>query len=85
MHYFQKISLRGFDDEMIVIIHENITVDENSVATVIIIKDCQELFSIPIIKEDFLPLIASTGDVIKSPIVFYSKRPSHEQLYIKIR
>jgi hypothetical protein len=64
MHHFQKVPLGGFEDEMIVIIHENITMNEDPVTVMVILKYSLEPFPIPIIKEDFLPLISSAGDVI---------------------
>jgi hypothetical protein len=44
----------------------------------IILKDVDKFYPIPIIPENVLPFVPSTGDVIQSGGIFYSNRPTHK-------
>ena len=49
-----------------------------SQTVMIILKDVDKFYPIPIIPENVLPFVPSTGDVIQSGGIFYSNRPTHK-------
>jgi hypothetical protein len=46
------------------VIHQHITVDQNSITVMIIHKDLEEFYPVPIFEEDLLSFVSSAGDVI---------------------
>jgi hypothetical protein len=56
---------------MVVIIHQYITMNQDSIAIIIVLKYFKQLFSIPILKEYLLSLVPPTGNLIQTPSVLY--------------
>ena len=76
-HPHGEVSIRGLDQQMVVIAHQAISVAEPMVAVVNALKDIQECFAVRLGTKDGLPFIASAGDMIKGTGIFYAKGTSH--------
>jgi len=81
MHDLQEIPLGGFQDEMIMVVHQDIGMNQDTIAIMVILHEAKELYPVLCIKKDFSPLIPTAGNMIQSPRIFNPKRSSHS-LYI---
>jgi hypothetical protein len=70
---------------MIVIVHQNIGVDQNSITIMIISQDTQEFSPIPLIKKYLPSFVPSTRNVVQRSQIFYSYRPSHSTHHITVK
>jgi len=59
------------------VIHQDIAVDQNSITVMVILKDLEEFYPVPIFQEDVFSFVSSTGDVIQSGRIFYPDWSSH--------
>jgi hypothetical protein len=46
------------------VIHQDIAVDQNSITVMVILKDLEEFYPVPIFEEDVLSFVSSAGGVI---------------------
>ncbi len=49
---------------MIKVIHQNLTVDQNSIAVMVILMDLKEFHPVPIVQEDCLSFVSSADDMV---------------------
>ena len=76
-HAEGKVSVRRFNQQMIVVVHETVGVADPIVAFIDVLKGVQEVNTILVVFEDGLFLIAAGGDVINSAGIFYAKGTGH--------
>ena len=72
VHDLQQVSLGSLKCEMIVIAHENKTVNDHVKAVVIILQKSKESFPVRILQEDVPLLVASASYVVKCTRILYS-------------
>ncbi len=77
MHHFQKVPFRCLQEQVIMVIHQNIAVNQNSITVVIVLEDIEEFHPVPILQENVLLFVSSAGDVIQRGRIFYPNRPTH--------
>ena len=82
VHYLEKISFGCLEDEVIMIVHQNIGMDQNPVAIMIIGQNAQEVCTILLIQKYLPPLVPPTRNVVQRPIEFYSYRSSHNPYHV---
>ena len=75
MHGLGKICLGGFCEQMIMISHQTVSMDDDVITNRKIFKVSQEPFSIPVGGKDGVSFITSLDDVIISSGVFDPQWP----------
>jgi hypothetical protein len=81
MHDLQEIPLGCFQDEMIMVVHQDIGMNQDTKAIMVILHEAKELYPVLCIKKDFSPLIPTAGNMIQSSRIFNPNSSSHS-LYI---
>jgi hypothetical protein len=81
MHDLQEIPLGGFQDEMIMVVHQDIGMNQDTIAIMVILHEAKELYPVPCIKKDSSPLIPTAGNMIQGSRIFNPNSSSHS-LYI---
>jgi hypothetical protein len=71
-HSDRKVSLRSFYQQMVMIVHEAISVAHPMIPFINVLKEIQETFPIFIIQKDGSLLIPPAGNVIDCTSEFYS-------------
>ena len=71
MHHLQQVPLGSLKCEMIVIAHENKTVNHQLEAVVVIFQESKESFPVRILQEDILLLVSSAGHVVQCARILY--------------
>jgi hypothetical protein len=70
VHDSAEVAFRCFDQEVIVVAHEDVTVEEISVFFLGFFQVCLEFLIIGFGMKDFLTLIPAAGHMIKRPRIF---------------
>jgi hypothetical protein len=73
-HAERKIPVRGFDEEMVVVVHETVGMTVPVVAFVDMLQRTKEVLAVLVILEHGLLFVATRGDVVDSDWVFDTKR-----------
>lgn len=68
-HSFGQVSIRRFNDQMIVVIHQAISMADQMKSFVDLSKCVQEKFTITIVLEDRFALVSARRDMIKRTVV----------------
>ena len=76
-HASGEICLRGFYDEVVVVIHEAVGMADPVESIYHVSKDIEEVSSVLVIQEDGLLSVAPGGDMVEGTFEFYSQRPGH--------
>jgi hypothetical protein len=76
-HAFRKISIGCINEQMVMIVHQAVSVAEPIVSKGNIRKGIQEKRSILIVSENCLSFVSSTRNVIDSTWKFYTQRTCH--------
>jgi hypothetical protein len=71
-HAEGEVAVRGFDEDVIVVVHEAVGVAEPVVAFIDKGKNFKECFTVGVISEDGLLVVSTGSDVIHSARVFYA-------------
>lgn len=71
-HKFTEIDKGCFQKQVEVIVHENVTIQNDVVCFRTIVQQFKEYVLIMVIFKDCLPLVASTGYMIQCAFVLYS-------------
>jgi len=71
-HTGGKVPFRGFDEEVIVVIHQAVGVTEPVEAFYRLAEDGEEKMAVVVIFEDVRPCVAARGNVIDSTREFYA-------------
>ena len=72
VHDLQQVPLGSLKCEMIVIAHENKTVNDQLKTVVVILQHSKESFPVRILQEDVPLLVASASYVVKCTRILYS-------------
>jgi len=77
-HAYRKISIGGINEQMVMIIHQAVSMAEPIVPKGNILKRIQEHLSVLIVSENCLSFVSSASDVIDSACKFYAQRTCHD-------
>jgi hypothetical protein len=77
-HAYGQIGIRGFDEKMIMIGHEAVSVTNPVVSFVDVLESVQKVLAVGIVFEDGFLFIATRCHMIYCAWVFYAERTSHE-------
>src|SRR3990167_10093695 len=83
MHYFQQIPFRCFKDNVIVVVHEYIAVDQYSVTFMVIFDDFEKVNPVLIRNKYRLSFIPSAGNMIHSAWIFYPEWSPHAETILQ--
>lgn len=76
-HAEGEIAVGSFDQKMIVVGHEAVSVAQPVITLVDVLQGVEEILAVLIIFEDGLFFVAARGNMIHSTGVFYAKRTGH--------
>lgn len=76
-HERGEVAFRGLDEQVVVIAHEDVGVENRIVKSETIGEVFQEGETVSVVEKDFLSSVASSGDVIKCAFEFDAKRSCH--------
>src|SRR5208337_1797722 len=77
VHNVMQVTLRCLNDEMVVVGHKDVAVQEVAILILRLFEVVLHLFIVCLGKEDLPPLITTSGDVVAGPFVLYSYRSRH--------
>jgi hypothetical protein len=77
-HAEGKISIRGFDHQVVVVVHETVGVAKPVVAFIDVGKDSEKRLPVLVILKYSFFVVSPVGDVIHRAGVFDAQRTSHE-------
>ena len=83
-HAAGEIGLRGFEQQMIVVIHQAVRMAAPPEAIDDMGQSLQKQGTVPIIRDDGLAGVAATGDMAHGTRIFHAQRSSHEEHSTKI-
>ena len=76
-HADRQVAIRGFNENMVVIAHEAVSVTDPVVAFIDPIKSIKKVLAVLIVLENGFPLVTAAGEVINSAWVFYAEGAYH--------
>ena len=77
-HTQGEIAVRRFDQEVIVVVHQAVSMTEPVIPLIDVLERVQEVDPVLVVFENGLLFIAARGDVIDSTGVFYAEGAGHE-------
>src|SRR3972149_40239 len=77
-HSLREVSLRCFDYQVIVVVHQTVGVAQPVKTVDHLAHDLQERFAIAIVIEDIFSGVTSGGHMVNRTVKFHSERTSHD-------
>ena len=78
-HAYGEIGVGGFDQKMIVIAHEAVSVTDPVIPTVNVLQGVEKIDAVLVGSEDGLLLVPAGSDMIDSTGIFDTERARHEK------
>ncbi len=78
-HPLAEVPFRGFDQQMVMIAHQTLGITPPLLLLHFLAEQRQESTTVSVIERDSLPPIATSGDMIESPVLLKASWSSYER------